>query len=175
MQHRRQLPQHPKKLFLLVMSINTPIDLPLKDIHLPDPISWWPLAPGWWILLIVIIFFLSIIILIANQLFIPTVKKQAKVALKSIELRFQTDGNASQCIRDLSQLIRRTVLSSHTYQNAAGLTGMAWLELLDKDLNTPEFSQGAGISLLDLPYQSQAERENAIQLINLCRKWIKRL
>jgi hypothetical protein len=31
-----------------------PIDysqLPLRDIHLPEPISWWPLAYGWWILL----------------------------------------------------------------------------------------------------------------------------
>ncbi len=27
----------------------------LKDIHTPDPISWWPLAPGWWISLLLII------------------------------------------------------------------------------------------------------------------------
>ena len=22
--------------------------LPLKDLHLPAEIGWWPLAPGWW-------------------------------------------------------------------------------------------------------------------------------
>ena len=22
----------------------------LRDIHLPEAVSWWPLAPGWWVL-----------------------------------------------------------------------------------------------------------------------------
>ena len=26
----------------------------LRDIHLPDTISWWPLAPGWWVLIILL-------------------------------------------------------------------------------------------------------------------------
>ena len=28
-----------------------PESLPLKDIHLPADVPWWPLAPGWWVLL----------------------------------------------------------------------------------------------------------------------------
>ena len=24
--------------------------LPLKDIHLPGAVLWWPPAPGWWVL-----------------------------------------------------------------------------------------------------------------------------
>ncbi|NVJ59299.1 MAG: DUF4381 domain-containing protein [Gammaproteobacteria bacterium] len=31
----------------------------LRDIHAPDPVSWWPLAPGWWILLVLIVGVLS--------------------------------------------------------------------------------------------------------------------
>ena len=31
------------------------MDLPLRDIELPEAISWWPLAPGWWLLLMVVL------------------------------------------------------------------------------------------------------------------------
>ena len=41
-----------------------PETLNLRDIHLPEAIFWWPLAPGWWILagatlLFIIVFFVS--------------------------------------------------------------------------------------------------------------------
>ncbi|MDC0000311.1 DUF4381 domain-containing protein [Porticoccaceae bacterium] len=26
----------------------------LRDIHLPETVSWWPLAPGWWVLIILL-------------------------------------------------------------------------------------------------------------------------
>lgn len=32
----------------------------LKDIHLPTPIGWWPLAPGWYILMGLILFLVII-------------------------------------------------------------------------------------------------------------------
>ena len=25
--------------------------IPLRDIHLPGAVAWWPPAPGWWVLL----------------------------------------------------------------------------------------------------------------------------
>ena len=28
--------------------------LPLRDLHLPEPVGWWPPAPGWWILLLLV-------------------------------------------------------------------------------------------------------------------------
>ena len=28
-----------------------PDQLPLRDLHLPEAVGWWPLAPGWWVLI----------------------------------------------------------------------------------------------------------------------------
>ena len=28
-----------------------PQQIPLRDLHLPEVIGWWPLAPGWWFLI----------------------------------------------------------------------------------------------------------------------------
>lgn len=33
----------------------------LRDIHLPEPIGWWPLAIGWYILIALALFLASII------------------------------------------------------------------------------------------------------------------
>ena len=29
--------------------------IPLRDLHLPDAIGWWPLAPGWWAALAIVV------------------------------------------------------------------------------------------------------------------------
>ena len=28
-----------------------PKQIPLRDLHLPEGIGWWPLAPGWWVVI----------------------------------------------------------------------------------------------------------------------------
>ena len=28
-----------------------PAEIPIRDLHLPEPVGWWPLAPGWWLLI----------------------------------------------------------------------------------------------------------------------------
>lgn len=150
-------------------------NLPLRDIHLPDPISWWPIAPGWWLLLACTIILFITTILITKKLLKSTLKKQAIKSLDHIENEFQTHGDATQCIRAISEFLRRVVLSSTPTPKNAGLTGMAWLTLLDEKLDKPEFSQGAGLSLLSSPYQHEVDHDDATQLIKLCRKWIKRL
>lgn len=148
------------------------IELPLRDIHLPDPISWWPLAPGWWMVLGGILLLCFIVAMILRKIFKPTLKKQASRVLDRIEQTFHETENATGCLSELSVFLRRVVLSRNDPLKSAGLTGKAWLELLDEPLKEPEFSQGVGQILLKGPYQSKVEKEDVSQLIQLCRKWV---
>jgi len=55
--------------------------------------------------------------------------------------------------RQLSELLRRSMLAYAPRHEVAGLTGDAWLEWLDRDLPVPYFHTEGGKSLLQLPYR----------------------
>lgn len=150
-------------------------ELPLRDIHLPSAIAWWPPAPGWWVLLGIALVFLFCIILLVKYLLKPTLKKQASKQLRTIENVFQKTGNATQCVADLSVFLRHAFLSRGVHSNSAGITGIAWLQLLEQSLDAPEFSQGSGRILLKGPYQETVDGAEVDQVIQLCHKWVDRL
>lgn len=160
------------KAFELINMNNNPIDLPLRDIHLPDPISWWPLAIGWWLALGAILLAIILTYFIVKWYTKPKLKKHALLALQEIETSYQKTENASHCIAELSILLRRAVLSQKHSKDAPSLTGPAWLELLDQPLKKPEFSQGIGKILLTGPYQQHIDNADVVKLIQLCRKWV---
>ena len=59
-------------------------NLPLRDIHLPAPISWWPPAPGWWLLLFGIPTLLILLAWLWRWVRRKTVRKLALAELESI-------------------------------------------------------------------------------------------
>lgn len=146
-------------------------ELPLRDIHLPDSISWWPPAIGWWILLGVICVGIIVLLWLSR----PTLKKEALKALHRIEKEFLQTGNAEKSMSELSVLFRRVVMSQKNSMKSGGVTGNAWLALLDKQINETEFSNGMGQILLTGPYQRRIEKESVSEIIKLCRKWVKSL
>lgn len=157
--------------------LNAPVpDLPLRDIHLPDPISWWPPAIGWWILLTASLVILILAIWAIRTVRKPTLKKTARKEFKLILDAFEANKNPTECVANLSLFLRRVVLTHKRKDlKTAGMTGIPWLKYLDQFLDEPEFSSGAGRILLTGPYQRQIDNEAAIRLIKLCEKWVQRL
>lgn len=147
--------------------------LPLRDIHLPDSILWWPPAPGWWILLLLLITFAVSICFYVRQ----RKKKKlsavylAKQELNRIEKIFTQEKDKSKLIKDLSELIRRLSISVFKRSESASLTGDDWLLFLDNTNGSDAFSNGVGRALIEAPYQSTPDYDE-YALLQLIAQWI---
>jgi len=132
-----------------------PQAIPLRGLHLPEPVGWWPLAPGWWLLIAVLV--------VASALLIRTwLQRRARSAARRRALRqleesrsaYAHHGNPVTLGAEVSELLRRTMLAYAPRAEVAGLTGDAWLAWLDRDLDEPRFRDGPGRKLLELPYRN---------------------
>jgi Domain of unknown function (DUF4381) len=145
--------------------------LPLRDIHLPEAIGWWPPALGWWLLAILIPLLIVLIIWLYKRITRKTAIKAAKKLLLQIKHNQQCDN--SQKLKDLSALVRRVAISTTTRNECAGLTGQRWLEFLDQSVKGTPFTQGIGQLLVNAPYQNLAvSDQETSQLTSLCEDWL---
>ena len=146
--------------------------LPLKDIHLPEAIGWWPPAIGWWLLAILIPLLIAFLYWLYKRLTRKTAIKAAKKFLADIKHNPALDNNKK--VRELSMLLRRVAISVNPRIEVASLTGGQWLAFLDKSVKGAPFSEGYGQLLAEVPYRNTPPTELEIsQLISLCEDWLK--
>ena len=130
-----------------------PTQLPLRDIHLPDAVGWWPLAPGWWFLITLVaaglIYLLYIEFLKWRR---NAARRVALSELRRVRTEFEAGADALTLAKELSELLRRAMLAYAPRGEVAGLTGQSWLEWLDRGLDDRPFTTGPGRSIETLPY-----------------------
>lgn len=144
--------------------------LPLRDIHLPEAIGWWPPAPGWWLLPLLLAVLFVALRQTYRRLTRETALKSAQTVLKTLRER---PADARQTVTDLSALLRRTAISLDSPENVASLRGEDWLAYLDKRLPDAPFSQGVGRCLADAHYRpALAEDLDLDALFALCERWL---
>ena len=153
--------------------------LNLRDIHLPEPISWWPIAPGWWIIVASILLIIAVA-LISRKIYISKqLKRDIKAELENIKQQFQQTQNKSQLAKSLSALLRRASISYYPKADIAGLTGNNWLSYLDDSNSNSSannsFQSDVGKVLLSAPYLPDDSRLDfdAQTLIHLCDSWLQ--
>jgi hypothetical protein len=128
--------------------------LPLRDLHLPQPVGWWPLAPGWWLLLALLLVALGYVGLRVYRRWQHNApRRHALKELARAEAEYLQHRNAVELGKNLSALLRRGMLAYAPRAEIAGLTGVAWLEWLDRGMPLPYFQTEGGKSLLRLPYR----------------------
>ena len=145
-----------------------PEQIPIRDLHLPEAIAWWPLAPGWWVVI-------ALIVLGVGLLFRYFLRIRARGAARRHALRrlneltadFEQHHDAVAFSSHLSELLRRTMLAYAPRQDVAGLTGDEWLAWLDRDLDQPRFQGEAGRKLLELPYRAPGDEVSGLDLVDV--------
>lgn len=145
-------------------------DLPLRDIHLPEAISWFPPALGWWLLIIFVPIISYFLIALLQKIFKKTALKEAQKLLQQLQ---NNDAlSPLEKVSELSMLLRRVSISRD--EKSGGLTGRAWLDYLDSALNDAPFKNGIGRCLVDAPYQKELPADVDVSaLFELVKRWLK--
>ncbi len=150
--------------------------LPLRDIHLPEPVSWWPPAPGWWGLLALGCLLLVAALLIRRWRNRRYLRRLALQELQRIEQQYRQHREPVELARAISVLLRRTAISHYPRHDIAGLTDANWLAFLDRTGGNDYFRHGEGRVLVSAPYQNTARHNvtlDAEALLRQAENWIR--
>ncbi len=156
----------------------------LADIHLPDPVSFWPLAPGWWLVIVVILVGLCWLATLSVKKLI--LNRRLQIAQKELEKALQAyhdhitqkpdDENQAglDYLYAVNSVLNRVALFTNLKlsREIAKLTGKPWLKYLDQTYGQNEFQDGPGKVLAEGQYRPIFKGE-VESLYKLAQSWIE--
>lgn len=144
----------------------------LRDIHLPEPISWWPLAPGWYVVgLLVIITLLTMVYFLVRYYKNTRAKRQALRLLTDYRQQYEGEGNSQLSAARVSELLKRVALVYFPRSKVASLQGHEWIAFLNSSSKGLDFEQ-VRTELLDVPYQPMKPHD-LNRLFQMAHQWIR--
>jgi hypothetical protein len=145
------------------MDSSTSLDQ-LKNVHLPDAVSIFPLANGWYILIGLILIIMAALIGL-KFLKRKNYKKQVYAILADIEKNLP-----EETISEVSILIKRVAIMKFPEEPVHTMFGTKWLEFLDKTGKTTNFTHGDGHHLQNI-YQN-IKLENPEKFFAVIKQWL---
>jgi hypothetical protein len=151
----------------------------LRDWHLPDPVSWWPPAPGWWLVAALAL----VALLLAGRWWRRHRRRGAAVRaalgeLRALRVQLAAGLDPQGFAAAISVLLRRLALTRFPREQVAGLSGASWLAFLAATGGGEGFSQGPGRVLAQSPYRNPAAATpdavaDPAALADLAERWIR--
>lgn len=154
-------------------------ELAIKDIHLPEVSLWWPVAPGWWLLLILVSLFIFYTPRLLRWLRWKPVKTLALRELARIRTDMGTvdmnnDLDQQRVSREVSILLRRTVISYCGRAVGASITGKKWVQLL-KRLSADECFTAEQNEWLSIGQYQPSTACDLEAMLHSCENWLNAL
>ena len=153
----------------------------LRDIHLPDPVTFWPLAPGWWILLLLVLVGLvflgrhAIATLIRRRRLESVMRELDQAHARfTVQSAFNNTRNQAglDFLATVNALLKRVAQVMYPDSTCSSLTGRDWLQFLDACDQGSAFSRGAGAVLADGAYRPVFDADGDA-LYQTARTWIE--
>ena len=149
----------------------------LEPIIAPDPVSFWPPAPGWYVLAVIalLLVFYGVYLLIRKyqkNLY----RRLALQELATLELNTNSQ-QIAQSIASLNTLLKRTALAGYPRDKVASLSGKDWLAFLEKTCPTLRFTDSPGKLLAEIAYIKEGadniQNKDWQELLSMCKQWIR--
>ncbi len=148
----------------------------LRDIHLPEAVSFWPLASGWWALLLAVLAAAALSCL-AVRWRRRSIKRAALRELEAVQRDFGSTGDHAELAESLSSVLRRVALVRFARAEVAGLHGADWLSFLADSASGVGFPADVGASIERAVYAdpSSTSHRDGEAWIAAARDWIRRI
>ena len=147
----------------------------LRDIHLPEAISFWPPAPGWWLLALFAIVCSALITLLWLRRKRTRIYRQE--ALKELDEILNSQQHFKK-VQSIFHLLRQTAHTANRETNIASLPTSSFLEFLRATSHQSLFRcdpQKLGLILYATPEQHDPDyyADLCLSLASDARLWIK--
>lgn len=149
--------------------------LRLKDIHLPDPVSWWPPAAGWWLLAAIALLLglaaWKLAVVLRRALARRRLRRQALDELRRISRELEARGDSARALESLSVLLRRVAVTVFSDRGVPGRAGSAWVDWLVR--TGPEgLDYGSLAALAEAPYRPAPDTPPR-PVLDAAGRWIR--
>ncbi len=101
----------------------------LRDIRLPQEITWWPLAPGWWALALAIVGLAALagFVLLRSQ---KSLRYRALAELSMLKNDVALKKQPLRLAEHVGTLLKRILLQQAQHQSLAASSGDSWSAFL---------------------------------------------
>jgi hypothetical protein len=149
----------------------------LRDIHLPAPVSFWPLAPAAWAL-----FALAVLTVVAAMWAIRrrrrSVRRVALHELRALEAAFQAakvaETDRVELAISLTTLLRRVALVRVTRNGVGALHGEPWVAFLTEGTKDAARSPRVVRDLVQTAYGGERSAAgDPVEWLAFARSWIR--
>jgi hypothetical protein len=140
----------------------------LRDIHLPQGVSPWPLAPGWWLLIILTCAVVAgLVVVCSKQYRARLYRRQAMAQLQQIKL------SSDVHLVAVLELLKQTVNSAYPEQNYSSLSIDEFITFLKQSCPRNVF-ENSPTNLESALYSGAVELDVVIteQFIDSAEEWI---